>query len=462
MMGKRFNLNGAKSVHFIGIGGISMSGFAEILMNAGFSISGSDDRATPITDRLENLGIPISIPTAAKNISDGIDMVVYTAAIKPDNSEFRAASEKGIPLVERAAFIGMILPAYENAVCIAGTHGKTSTTSMVAEICMAAALDPTISIGGHMNRGGMNYRIGNSSCFVLEACEYSNSFHHWHPQIGVILNMELDHLDFFKDITDITQSFRKFAKNIRPSGTLVIANDFAEFETIIHDLHCEVITFGMENARFHPRNISYKNGNPSFDVMDGENYLAHVDLPMPGQYNMLNALASFAVACALGISPKKTADALNHVKGIKRRYEHKGVWKGIDIIDDYAHHPTEIRSCLAAAKSAREGTQGRVICIFQPHTYTRTKTLFDDFAKSFTHADKIILVPIFAAREPLDPSITSNMLAEAIDKHGKEAIGVDTFEEAEEIARRELQAGDLLITMGAGDAYKIGEALLSM
>ncbi|MCL2215630.1 MAG: UDP-N-acetylmuramate--L-alanine ligase [Defluviitaleaceae bacterium] len=458
----KINLNGKKSVHFIGIGGISMSGFAEILHREGFNISGSDDNSSDITKRLQRLGISVAIPTAAENITDDIDMVVYTAAIKPFNPEFRAAAEKKLPLMERAAFVGLILPGYENTVCVAGTHGKTTTTSMVAEIAMAAGLDPTVSIGGHMNRGGLNYRIGSSPCFVLEACEYSNSFSHWHPQVGMILNIEADHLDFFGSLDNVTRAFGKFASNVRPGGTLIIASNIPDFEAIIRGLDCEIVTFGMpsegaESARFWPRNISYSNGRPSFDVMDGEKFLARVDLPMPGKYNMLNALASFAVACSLGISPEVTAAALSDIMGIKRRYEFKGTWRGIEIVDDYAHHPTEIRSCLSAAKAS---ALGRIVCVFQSHTYTRTKSLFDDFADSFDDADKIILVPIFAARESFDPSVSSKMLAEEICKRGGDAISVESFDEAGKFLRSALCSGDLLITMGAGDVYKVGEELL--
>ncbi|MCL2577818.1 MAG: UDP-N-acetylmuramate--L-alanine ligase [Defluviitaleaceae bacterium] len=456
-MREKVCLNGAKIVHFIGIGGISMSGLAEILHRDGFVVSGSDDVASEITKRLESLGIKISVPNAAENISSSIDLAVYTAAVKPENAEFRAAKELGIPLMERAAFIGKILHGYD-PVCVAGSHGKTTTTSMVAEVALAAGLDPTISIGGHMNRGGMNYRVGNSTCFVLEACEYSNSFHHWHPQTGIILNIDADHLDFFGSFENLIESFAKFARNIRPSGALVIQAGLRGFEKIIEGLECKVITFGLENSRFWPRNISYNAEKPSFDVMDGKNFLARVNLPLPGEYNMLNALACFAAASAMGIPPKVTADALSGAQGTKRRFEFKGIYNGAKIIDDYAHHPTEVKSCLAAARRLR-GT-GKIICLFQPHTYTRTKNLFHEFAESFSYADKIILLPIYAAREPFDPKISSDILAEAIKKSGGDVISLDNFDKAGNYLKQLLRPDDLLITMGAGDVYKIGDDLV--
>ena len=456
-MYKKISLNGARNVHFIGIGGISMSGFAEILKREGFNVSGSDDNSTDITTRLKNLGITVSIPTSADNIRDDVDLVVYTAAIKPTNVEYNAAYIKGKHLMERAEFVGKILPAYENAICIAGTHGKTTTTSMVSEVLISAGLDPTISIGGHMNRGGMNYRVGESSYFVLEACEYSNSFHHWHPQVGVILNMEADHLDFFGSMENVTASFAKFARNIRQGGTLVIGHDIPQLENLVHGFECNILTFGLTNGNFKASGVKHSNEKTSFDVIYNEKTIAHIDLPMPGDYNILNALATFAVAYALDVPPQEIAAALSNVMGIKRRFEYKGSYNGIDIVDDYAHHPTEIRACLAAA---REKFDGKIVCIFQPHTYSRTKSLFREFAESFNDADEIIIAPIFAAREPSDPTITPKMLADEIKSLGKNAMDIENFDKAGKYLRETLIPHSLLITMGAGDIYKVGESLL--
>ncbi|MCL2224733.1 MAG: UDP-N-acetylmuramate--L-alanine ligase [Defluviitaleaceae bacterium] len=457
-MREKIELNGAKNIHFIGIGGISMSGLAEILHRDGFGVSGSDDVASEITKRLSELGITVSIPNAAGNVSPKTDLAVYTAAVKPDNAEFRAAHEMGIPLIERAAFIGKILHGYD-PVCVAGSHGKTTTTSMVSEVAIAAGLDPTISIGGHMNRGGMNYRIGNSTCFVLEACEYSNSFHHWHPQTGIILNVDADHLDFFGSFENLIESFAKFASNIRESGTLVIQAGIVGFEKITANLQCEIITFGLEKsgARFWARDIAYNAEKPSFDVMDGRNFLARVNLPLPGEYNMLNALACFAAAASMGIAPQVTAEALNAVQGTKRRFEFKREFNGAKIIDDYAHHPTEVQNCLAAARKSTQ--HGKIVCVFQPHTYTRTKNLLHEFAEAFHDADKIILLPIYAAREPFDPAISSEILAEEMKKRGKDVIFAENFSKASNCLCEMLQAGDMALTMGAGDVYEVSSLL---
>ncbi|MCL2456212.1 MAG: UDP-N-acetylmuramate--L-alanine ligase [Defluviitaleaceae bacterium] len=479
-MREKIFLDGKKNIHFIGIGGISMSGLAEILHRDGFNVSGSDDVETEITRHLARLGIKISVPNAAKNILDEHELVVFTAAVKKENPEFVAASQKQIELIERAAFIGKILKGYD-PICVAGSHGKTTTTSMISEILIASGHDPTVSVGGIMNSVGVNYRIGSTKNFVLEACEYSNSFHHWQPLIGVILNIDADHLDFFGSMDNLILSFEKFASNIRPDGALIV-NENVEINPRCEK--CEKISFGIKNsARFHAKNIFYDEGKPSFDVFDGENFLAHVDLPLPGEYNLLNALAAFAATTQMKIPPQIIAGALNNARGTKRRFEHKGEFDGIKIIDDYAHHPTEIVACL---KAARQSASGRIFCLFQPHTYTRTKNLLHDFAKSFCDADFVILLPIYAAREPNDPTVSSEILAAQIKNYICEVEKnsqnknprlenelsytkknecsnvkfVKSFDEACNFLNDTLVSGDLLITMGAGDVFKVGDEIL--
>ena len=454
-MRKKIDLNGAKRVHFIGIGGISMSGLAETLLHDGFIVSGSDKAATPTVSHLRDVGISVVIGRDAGNITPDIDLVVYTAAIKPHDPEFVAAKAQGIPMMVRAELIGAILQAYEYAVCIAGTHGKTSTTALVTEITKAAGLDPTVNIGGYI--GDTNYYVGNSPYFVLEACEYSNSFHHWHPHIGVILNIDADHMDFFGSMEAIIETFAKFAQNIRPGGVLVIQEGVPGFEAITSGLKCEVVTFGTgTGVTYRAQDITHgAAGMSSFDVMEGSYLQEQINLPLPGKYNVYNALAAYAVARELGIEPQIIAQALSKIQGVKRRYQFKGIYNGAVIIDDYAHHPTEIKACLAAT---REAHAGRIVCMFQPHTYSRTKDLFEDFTKAFTVADLMIFVPIFAAREPFDPSISSAMLAETVNQPSHNC---SSLEEAEELLRAKLMPGDLLITMGAGDVYIVGERLLS-
>jgi len=457
---KRINLN-AKKVHFIGIGGISMSGLAEVLNRDGYEVSGSDDVKTQITDHLQNVGIRVFVPNAAANITDDIDLVVYTAAVKPENPEFSAAKAKGKTLIDRAELLGLMLRGYKYPICIAGTHGKTTTTSLMAEVLLEAELDPTISIGGHLQRDGTNYRVGESDYFLLEACEYSNSFHHWHPYVGVVLNIDADHLDFFGNFDGVVRSFRQFVQNIRPDGVLVIKHGTPGFDEVTHDIPCRVATFGEDRAaRFWADNIKYDaTGCASFDAMDGETHIAQISLPLPGRYNMQNALAALAAAVMLGIPPKAAAEALTNAKGVKRRFEYKGTYNDVRIVDDYAHHPTEIQACLKAAKNT--GAK-RVICIFQPHTYTRTRNHLSDFAKSFEDADTILLLPIFASREAFDPTISSKDLQEGIKANGGNVIHLNNIEEAVIFLQQNLMPGDLLITMGAGDVYFVGEKLLSL
>jgi len=459
-MRKQIDLGGAKKVHFIGIGGVSMSGLAETLLNDGFAVSGSDKTATPTTDHLRDAGINVIIGRGAKNITPDIDLVVYTAAIKHEDPELVAARDLRIPTIVRAELIGAILKSYEYAVCIAGSHGKTSTTALVTEIAQAAGLDPTVNIGGKI--GDVGHYVGNSPYFILEACEYSSSFLHWHPQIGVILNVDADHLDFYGNMDAIIDAFAKFAHNIRPSGVLIINEEVPGFEKITAGLECEVITFGTsQNAYYRLQNIAQnKNSVSSFDASEGLHLKERINLPLPGKYNMYNALAAFAVARELGIEPQVIARTLAKTQGVKRRYQHKGIFNGAKIIDDYAHHPTEIKSCLAAAREAHDG---RIICIFQPHTYTRTRNHFDDFAKAFAVADVTIFVPIYAAREPYDSTISSAMLATQVAKNSpsRECYNCNNLEEAEALLRGKLMPRDLLITMGAGDVYLVGERLLS-
>ena len=456
---KKINLgNNIAKVHFIGIGGISMSGLAEVLMRDGYTVTGSDNIQTAITDHLQQMGIPIAVPNMAQNIAHDIDLIVYTAAIRPDNPEFAASVQMKKPMLERAALLGLMLQGYNKAICVAGSHGKTTATMLMAEILLEAELDPTISVGGHLVRTGSNYRVGESDYFLLESCEYSNSFHHWFPHIGIILNIDADHLDFFGTFENVVASFEKFTDNIRPGGVLVVQDEANQLLGNPYQSESRVITFGETSGRFTVDNIVYDNmGHPSFDVLDNDYFLARVNLTLPGRYNMLNALATFAAAYALDIAPDIIARALSNAKGVKRRYEYKGIYNGAHIIDDYAHHPTEITQCLAAARKA---TQGQLICIFQPHTYTRTRNHFNDFIRSFGDADKVLLLPIYAAREPFDPSISSLHLVNGIKNNGKDVLHLNNFEEAINLLRTELIPGDLLITMGAGDVYFIGDALV--
>ncbi|MCL2364571.1 MAG: UDP-N-acetylmuramate--L-alanine ligase [Defluviitaleaceae bacterium] len=462
-MNRTLDLGNAKNVHFIGIGGISMSGLAEITLRHGYRVSGSDNSDTAVA-HLRQAGIEVMIPNAADNIKDDHDLVVYTAAIKPDNPEYMRAQALGIPMMERPLLLKAITRAYERTLCVAGSHGKTTTSALLASVVLEAGLDPTVHIGGR-SIGDINNRIGDSSYFVLEACEYRNSFLHWHPFVGTILNVDADHNDFYNGMDGLIDSFVRFARTIHPDGALVIHSEAQGLDKVIAGLDCRVIEYGMDKIQrrsggmfFSPANIFYDTGGrASFDVMKDAEKLTRVDMPLVGAHNILNALACFGVAEVLGIPAEATKRGLEKSQGMKRRYEAKGNFNDVPIIDDYAHHPTEVRACLAAA---RKSHSGRIICVFQPHLYSRTRDLLEDFANSFTDADKILLLPIYAAREAHDPNISSRMLGERMSELSKDVECFENFNTIEHWLRKNLTDGDLLITMGAGNVHLAGECLL--
>ncbi len=451
-------------VYFIGIGGISMSGLAQILIEEGFKISGSDNKESAITKALEGKGITIHYGQKAENITsaDKIDVVVYTAAVHPDNPEFMAAKEAGLPMLTRAELLGQIMKEYEIPVAISGTHGKTTTTSMLSKILLEAETDPTLSIGGVFKDIGGNIRVGKSEYFVTEACEYTNSFLSFFPKISVISNIDADHLDFFKDLDDIRHSFRKFAQLLPADGALVISGDIENLSEITEGLPCKIITYGSKSDfDYYPTDINYDgNGNPSFTAHLPQGKELKVTLAVPGIHNVYNALAAIAVANLLNIEEAHIVSALSQFGGTSRRFEHKGEIGGVTIIDDYAHHPTEIKATLTAAQNY---PHNKIWCVFQPHTYTRTKALLNEFAQALSLADHVVLADIYAAREKDTLGISSRTLRDKIVELGHECNYFPTTENFSEIEKFLLQnctKGDLLITMGAGDVVKIGDELL--
>ena len=446
-------------IHFIGIGGISMSGLAEILLGEDFTVSGSDAKQSPLTDSLEAKGARIYYGQRASNISDDTEVVVYTAAIHPDNPEFACAKEKGLPMLTRAQLLGQIMRNYETPIAISGTHGKTTTTSMVTHILLEGQCDPTISVGGILPAINGNIRVGNSETFVTEACEYTNSFLSFFPKISVILNIDADHLDFFKDIQDIRNSFRRFARLLPADGALIINADTPEYESIIEDLPCRVITYGLDHeANYQARDISFdKYGHASFSVLRDGKKTGSYYLKVPGIHNVSNALASIAVGHLLGIPEESIIKGLSSFSGTDRRFQYKGEVAGVTVIDDYAHHPTEIEATLQAA---RNYPGKKIWCVFQPHTYTRTKALLPEFAKALTLADHVVLADIYAAREQNTIGISSEDLMNRIRELGTPCEYVPTFDEIEKFLLENCAPGDLLITMGAGDIVLIGEHIL--
>ena len=453
------------SIYFAGIGGISMSGLAEILADAGFKVSGSDRTRSALTESLEAKGIQVFYGQRAENITPDIDCVVFTSAIRKDNPEYIATMEQNIPHLTRAELLGQLMRNYKTSIAVSGTHGKTTTTSMVSEILLQAGTDPTLSIGGIYKGIGGNIRVGGNNCFVTEACEYTNSFLSFYPTIGIILNIEEDHLDFFKDLADIRNSFRKFAMLLPEDGCLIINADIPDYQEITEGLPCKVITYSMTDtgADYYPTDISYNSmGHPSFQLQTypaGERPVQTFTLGVAGTHNVSNALAAIALADYMQIDRAVASGALADYAGTDRRFQYKGSIGGVTIIDDYAHHPTEITATLNAAQNYPHKT---LWCVFQPHTYTRTKAFMDDFAKALAAADNVVLADIYAARETDTLGISSQTLQEKILELGGHCYYFPSFDEIENFLLENCTNGDLLITMGAGDVLKIGENLLGL
>lgn len=444
-------------IHFVGIGGISMSGLAEILFKKGYHISGSDINETHITRHLQSLGIEVVMRHKASN-AYGADLVVYTAAVSSDNPELVWCEQVGIPCIERATLLGGLMREYECSICVAGTHGKTTTTSMLSHILLAAQKDPTIILGGELDAIGGNFRGGGDKYFLTEACEYHCSFLQFFPKVAVITNVDADHLDFFEDLKQIKQAFLEFARLPGRNGAVVVCGDDDNAMDCVLDTDARVITYGLsETNEIRPQALSYNSTYAEFDInYHGETI--HVTLNVPGAHNVLNALACFAVGDAIGLPGKEIAKGLKSFVGVHRRFEKKGVVGGAIVIDDYAHHPTEVRATLAtAAKMA----SGRVIVAFQPHTYSRTLHLIDEFAAAFDDADQIIITDIYAAREKDNGMIHARDLAQRLADRGKNVEYIALFEDIASYIYKNIRPGDIVITMGAGSIYKVGETLIN-
>ncbi len=457
----QINLNQPCTAYFIGIGGISMSGFAQLLHENGFTVKGSDSQESKITEHLTAMGMDIVYGQNAKNITDDIDFVVYTAAIHADNPEFMAARAKNLPMMERAVMVGQVMKNYKNAIGIAGTHGKTTTTSMLSHIFLAAGKDPTISVGGILDAIQGNIRIGHSENFITEACEYTNSFLKFFPTAEIILNIEADHLDFFKDIDDIRHSFRHYAQLLPKDGVLIINADIPNLQEITDRLPCRVITFGMDiQADYSATDIAFdENGYGHFKLVhNGIQTGDSIRLHVVGLHNIANALSAIAISLYYGIPMEKIQEGLTSFSGTERRFEIKGSFHGVTVVDDYAHHPTEIAATLQAVQKF---PHRHLWCVFQPHTYSRTRALLKDFARVLSQAEHIILADIYAAREPDPGDISSRDLQHEIQKLGKEAYYFSNFSEIEKFLLKNCVDGDLLITMGAGNVVNIGENLIA-
>jgi len=446
-------------IHFIGIGGISMSGLAEILINKGYSVSGTDTKESEIITRLEKLGAKIYIGHDKDNII-GADLIIYTDAISKTNEELIAAINSGAELVDRATFLGALMKNYKNSIAVSGTHGKTTTTSMIATIANHGNLNPTILIGGELDDIGGNVRLGSNEFILTEACEYKANILKYFPTMAIILNIDEDHLDYFNSMEHIVETFIGYAKNLEETSYLIINKDDGNASRVIENTKANVVTFGLGNdSDYKAENISFTDdGCPSYTLNIRNKEYYKITLSVMGTHNIYNSLGAIAATHTFGLPMNVISEFITFYKGVHRRLELLGYLKEIKVIDDYAHHPTEIKASL---KALRNATSGKIYCIFQPHTYTRTKILLNSFAEAFEDADKIIIADIYAARELDNGEVHSKDLVNRIKDKGSDALYLGSFEEIEEYVVKEAKTGDIVLTMGAGNVYQIGESILA-
>lgn len=442
-------INAKKPIHICGINGVSMRALAKQLCSMGAVVQGSDRDPSPYLDEFTKLGIRFTQGHDIDN-TEGAALVIRTAAVLDNNPDIVGARRRGIPVIERANAWGMLMSRYKTSVCVSGTHGKTSTTSMIATFTQSAGCDPTVMVGGNLSNIGGSLRIGHSDLFVAEACEYKNSFLSFTPTIAIILNIDRDHLDFFSDTDDIIASFTKFAYLVpEKDGVVIACLDDANTVKAVKDINRRVITFGLsKEADFYLDNLTNHDGYYSFDIYHKGEFFTHLDMAVPGIHNARNSLSAAAVAWLLGVSPEDFKKGIEEYRGVGRRFEYRGSYNGARIYDDYAHHPSEIEATLKAAADMKPK---RTICVFQPHTYSRTVSLLNEFADALSHCDLCVLTEIFAARETNFSGITSQKLSGMI----KDSICVPTLDAAADFLIANAQPGDLIFTMGAGDVNKV-------
>lgn len=446
------------TIHMIGIGGISMSGLAEILKNKGYNVKGSDANDSNIISKLRENNIDVTIGHSANNIGNA-DVVIFTAAIKEDNPEYIAAKENNIPLIERSVLLGEITQLFNNTIAVSGTHGKTTTTSMLSTAFLESNMDPTITVGGELSIINGNYRIGQSDILLTEACEYVESFLELSPKVALVLNIEADHLDYYKDINHIKSSFEKFLKKLPEDGIAVLNADDKNSYDLFKTTTSKIVSFGINNnATYMAQNIIFEKNATYYNLYKNNELISEVILTVPGMHNIYNSLACIAVCDLYNLNLNSVINSLKTFTGAKRRFEKKGILNGAEVYDDYAHHPSEIKATLSAAKNKNSKN---VWCVFQPHTYSRTKALLTEFATAFYNADNVIITDIYAAREKDTGEISAKDLVDEIKKTSNNAIYIKDFDDIKEYLKGSLKTGDILITIGAGNIYKIGEDLIN-
>ena len=447
-------LSPGRKGHLVGIGGVSMSSLAEVLQGRGIVVTGSDINESPNVRTLREHGIPVAVGHRAENVAPDVEFLVRTAAVHNDNPEVIYARAHNIPVYERSEAWGALSRDYSNALCIAGTHGKTTTTSMCTHILMAADRDPTVMIGGTLPLLNAGHRVGHGNTIVMESCEYYNSFLSFYPTVAVILNIEADHLDFFRDLADVEDSFRAFAERVPGYGNVVANYDDQNTMDTLKGLDRKIVTFGLSpEADVHAENVRYHGARSKFDIYFKNNFFTDVTLNVPGEHNVKNALAATAAAICLGVRPLSVKYGLAGFSAAGRRFEFKGKFNGADVYDDYAHHPGELKALLDTVEKLN---YQRTVLVFQPHTYSRTRSLFDDFVKQLSRPDVLLLAEIYAAREQNTIGISSADLAAKIE--GSRFF--PSFEELEAALRETAQPGDIILTVGAGNVFRVGEDLV--
>ena len=453
-----FNLNDYKNIYMIGIGGVSMSGLAHILVNWGFNVSGSNNEESKVVNELINSGINVNIGHNYNNINNKYDLVVYTAAISQDNPEIIHSKELNIPLMERGVFLGELTKLFKDTIGIAGTHGKTSTTSMVSEVFLAANLDPTIQVGSFLNTINGNYKVGKSDYFIIEACEYKDSFLDFKQKSAIILNIDNDHMDYFKTFDNIKKSFKEYVSHLPKDGLLVLNGDDKNCLELALYTEAKVITYGLnENNNYIARNIEFNDlGYGRYDLYEKDKYIGKIELSVVGEHNILNSLSCVALCTYYGIDINSIKQGLKNYIGAARRFEYKGEFNGAKVYDDYGHHPTEVS---AVSNSILNKKYNKSWVIFEPHTYSRVKNHSIDFAKSLVNFDNIIITDIYAAREENIYNVASEDIINELEKLGKDAMHISDFKDIKEYLKDNVSNDDLILTLGAGYVTKLSDIL---
>ena len=454
-----FDIKKFKNIYMIGIGGISMSGIAYILKSYGYNISGSNNVENNMTESLIKDGINVFVPHDYNNISNIIDLVIYTAAISKDNKELIHAKELNIPMMERGEFLGELTKLFNNTIGISGTHGKTSTTSMVSLCFLEANLDPSIQVGSVLKQLNGNYRVGKSDYFIIESCEYKDSFLNFHEKSAIVLNIDNDHLDYFKNMDNIKKSFKNYVSHI--TDVLVINGDDKNCLELALHTNAKILTFGLnENNNYYAKNIAYNDlGYPSYDLYKDKKYITRIGLSILGKHNVLNSLSCIALCDYYNIEIETIKRGLLNYTGAARRFEYKGEFNGAKVYDDYGHHPTEVE---AVSNSILNKKFKNSWVIFEPHTYSRVKNHASDFAKSLINFDNIIITDIYAAREINEFNVSENDIINELKKLNKESIHISKYEDIKTYLKEKVENDDLILTLGAGNVTKLSEELTNL